>query len=226
MTLTGTQVGTGVAHSPVPFIIIEPDRSPANVAAIAAEVQRWKATAEQYRQLSLAGTLDPQVAKRAQFCEEVLFSVAETNIRLGACCCLVAQSAEGTILGVLTYGFLGQNEGAINLTAVDPEYLNGAPARRQLRSIGTSLVAAVSRRFLSRGIEAVYLHAFDAEAARWWGNRGFGPCGRGGLLCLRGTAAIEALKGHCEVSEDGGSVICGHPRQTESVRIPSLRTRA
>lgn len=223
MKLSGTAVGSGVAHSPVPFSIIEPDSSLSNIAQMAREVARWKTLANQYREMSTAGTLKPEVAKRAQFCEEVLFSVAETNVRLGACCALVAQRDDGRILGALTYGFLGGNEAAINLTAVDPEHLAGSPTGGQLRSIGTSLVAAASRRFLGRGIETVYLHPFDAEAARFWTARGFGPCGRGGLTCIRGKAAIEALKGHCEVSEDGGAVICGTPKHTESVRAPSLR---
>lgn len=223
MKLTGTPAGSGVAHSPVPFSIIEPDRSAGNIAVMATEVARWKALAAQYRTLANEGKLKPEVAKRAQFTEEVLFSVAETNVRLGACCALVAQRDDGRILGVLTYGFLGSNEAAINLTAVDPEHLAGSPAVGKLRSIGTSLVAAASVRFLQRGIETVYLHPFDHEAATFWTKRGFGPCGRGGLMCIRGKAAIEALKGHCEVSEDGGAVICGSAQQTAHVRVPSLR---
>jgi len=223
--IAGQVVGQGVAATAagarVPFVMVEPANTLANLGEIGRESQRWHKTALRY-----VGATSTDVAKRAQFADEVLALTGE-QVRLGVSGFLIAQATDGRILGVTTYGSLNAREGTLNLVAIDPEHLAGSPGTAQLRGIGTSMVAAASQLMLARGVEVIYLHPFDQEAALFWSHRGFGYCGAGGLLCVRGRAAVEALRGRCELAPDCGDrndcVVCGRLEDTARVRVPALR---
>jgi len=228
--IAGKVLGQGVARTAsgaaIPFTMVEPERSIPNLGEIGRESRRWHGTALRFREMANKGQLPNDVAKRAEFADEVLAVVGE-HLRLGVHGFVVAQGHDGRILGVTTYGSPRPREGSLNLVAIDPEQLAGTPGDQQLRGIGTSMVAAASQIMLARGDEAVYLHPFDQEAALFWSHRGFGYCGAGGLLCVRGRAAVEALKGRCELSPDcgdtGDCVTCGRLEDTARVRVPALR---
>lgn len=229
--LTGKLLGSGFARSTVggkaapivPYRLLIPDKGTANLQTLGAESARWKATAQRFRGLSQRGQLEQQVANRAQFTDEVLATVAD-NVRLGACCVLVAETGDGKIVGAMSYALIPPREGAINLLAIDPGELVGAPGSRGLRGIGTAMVAAVSRQFLAQGVETVYLHPFDSAAADFWGGRGFGVCGRGMLMCVRGKEGIGRLIDGCEALPDCETcLVCGLARDVEAMRLPSAR---
>lgn len=228
--ISGLVVGHGIAWGEaaagVTYQIIKPDHTAPNLATMAQEGLRWRGTVDRYREMVRRHELDPQVVKRAQFVEEVLAAAAD-RIRVGACCVLVAQTSPGRILGVVYYAYLSDKEAALNLQGVDPEHLPSAPGGGQLRGIGTALIAAASRDMLTRGVETVYLHPFDQQAAIFWSGRGFQVCGAGGRMCVRGRSAVEALLGTCDTMPDcpseGECVICGLPEHTVHVRDPRLR---
>lgn len=228
MTVSGSPLGHGVARSDagrmVPYLITEPLKSAANLAVIAAEGARWRRLAEGYWRLALAGGLPVAVALRAAFADSAL-AVAAENIRLGVCCNVLAATPDGRVLGVMVYHLLSPSEGAIGLLAIDPASLAGAGAPEAVRGVGTALVAAASRRFLAAGVQTVYIHPFDQEAARFWAARGLVACGGGGIMCLRGRRAIEELLGTCATSPEcaGDCVICGLAVATEGARAPALR---
>jgi len=201
-----------------------PDKTAANLKAIAGESTRWRATGQRYRERTMRGALDPKVTRRAQFAEEVLASIGEM-VRLGACCSVIAETSEGRFVGALSYGMLPPHEAAINLLAIDPEHLTGSPGGEQLRGVGTAMVAATSREFLKAGTDTVFLHPLDEQAAKFWQGRGFGVCGRN-LLCVRGRKQIDALIDGCEHWPGCGEsayVVCGLASRTEAVRLPQLR---
>jgi len=232
--ITGVTIGIGTAQTaaglPTPYQIVTPEKTVANLAQLAAEGKRWREAIAEFERLALTAKLDPQVAKRARFAEEVLATVGN-NVLLGVCCQLLVQDYASRVLGVATYGHWDSFEqgqrtrsGAINLQAIDPRHLAGTPGTQQLRGIGTAMTAAISRQMLARGVSAVYLHPLDQAAYEFWSRRGFGICGRGGLLCIRGRTGIEALIDGCHLQPDGPDrgdvVVCGRPGATVGQRVP------
>ena len=225
MMMTGQVLGSGLARPAagpgVTYRLIRPEKSVANLATIAQEARRWGATAARFQLTARQHQLSPDLGRRAEFAEAVLATAGE-NLRIGACCLLLAQADDGRILGVATYGLLPRQEGAINLVAIDPEHLAGSPGTAQLRGIGTAIVAAVSRELLSQGVTIVYLHPLDEAAARFWRGRGFVACGAG-RLCIRGRAGVEGLRGSCELKPDcpdtGDCLVCGRPEDVAAMRV-------
>lgn len=223
--LTGQVLGSGVARPAVgpgvTYRLIRPEKTVANLATIAQEARRWGATAARLLLTARQHQLSADVARRADFAEAVLATAGE-NLRVGACCLLVAQAEDGRILGVATYGLRPRQEGAINLVAIDPEHLAGSPGTQQLRGIGTAIVAAVSRDLLAQGVTTVYLHPLDDAAARFWRGRGFVACGAG-RLCVRGRPGVETLRGSCELKPDcpdlQDCLICGRPEDVAAMRV-------
>lgn len=224
--LTGVTLGHGVARSPVglivPFSLIKPTKTIPNLVTLAAENKRWRDTVKGFKGKSRA------VLTRAKFADDVLAAAIE-NVRLGAGDVIVAQAAGGAqeILGIATYIVEpSRREGYIGLVATAPEFVPGAqdPAK-QIRGIGTSIVAAVSRDMLGRGVDSVFLHPKDVAASRFWAGRGFQVCGLGNLLCVRGRAAIDRLRGTCEVTpecpDQGDCLSCGGQRQVAHVTSSS-----
>lgn len=230
MMLTGDILGQGVADSAsglqVSYTIIAPQKTTANLAVLGKASARWKATHERFKTMADARQIDRAVAERAEFADQVL-AIAAENLRIGVCCSIFCQGYDGKILGTMVYMFIQDGrEGLINLLAVDPEHVAGSPGRGQLRGIGTAMVAVASRKFLERGVQQVNLHPLDSQAALFWTKRGFGACGAGGLMCVRGRQAIEGLIGQCRVGErpdDGEIVICGTRAATEAMRVTSRR---
>jgi len=226
--ITGQVVGHGTAITAggmrVGYRLIIPAKTPANMGVIATEAKRWRAAVERYQRLAIAGRLSGPVARRALFVEECLAHAGET-LRTGKCCLIVAQDDTGRILGLTEYTVVGPIA-YLNLQAIDPEQLPGSPGAGQLRGIGTGLLAAASRDFLARNVQTVYVHPLDAEATKWWTQRGLGVC-EGGSLCIRGRVGIEALKGVCEVRPDcpdlADCLVCGTRDQTEAMRLPARR---
>ncbi|MDP2663355.1 MAG: GNAT family N-acetyltransferase [Dehalococcoidia bacterium] len=226
--LTGKIVGMGVAQRPsgqgTDYQLIIPVKSTENLATIASEAKRWWTTVQEYDQLSGQGTLPREVYKRAKFAEEAM-AVTGDNLRLGVCCLIVCQSLDGHILGVATWGWMNPQEGAINLQAIDPRHMAGTPGHDQYRGVGTALLAAVSRQILAAGGTALFLHPLDNKAAEFWHHRGFGACGGGGLMCIRGRSGIDTLIDGCKIRPDrpdGGEVIeCGAPGATTRYRMPA-----
>jgi len=226
--ITGKTIGHGAATTPggmkVGYRLIIPEKTPANLAIIATSSKQWQATVERFRRLADAGRIPIMVAKRATFVEEALAHSAET-LRVGGCCVLVCQADDGRILGVTEY-VLAPPIAYLNIQATDPEQLAGSPGVAQLRGIGTALVAAASRDFLSKRVETVYVHPLDDAAAAWWYRRGFKVC-EPGTLCLRGRSMVENLKGSCELKPDcpdlADCLVCGTPAQTEAMRLPASR---
>jgi hypothetical protein len=217
--IPGRVMGSGTATSAdrsrvVPFAIVKAERSVGTLMAMGIEARRWRQVADHFWKLAAEGKVNPQVARRAEFTEDVLGSVAE-DLRRDGLGAMVVQARDGTILGAAQYGFMSPNEGMINMQAVAPENLPGSPGTEQLRGVGTALVAAVSRDLLERGAQSIWVKPLDQEAAVFWSRRGFSACGRGGLLCVRGRSAIEGLLGTCEVRPDspadGEYIVCVPP---------------
>lgn len=228
MLITGQVIGRGRAERPSgqgeDYTLIVPNNAISTLSTIAQEAKRWNGIAWQYGRLALAGELSREVYARAKFADEVLAAVGE-SIRIGACCQIIAESSAGQILGLVNFGFLSPSQGTINLLAIDPRYVPGAPVKDQPRGIGTALVAAAGQQILAKGAIEVYLHPLDPAAARFWAQRGFATCGAGGLFCIRGTTAIQALLDGCRLSPDcpdqGECLVCGAPTTTARYRVPS-----
>ncbi len=186
--------------------------TPATIAEMRAGAAGWKTKAAEFWSLSYQGKLQPQVAKRADFTEEVMRSCAEA-VERGEGWVVVIQARDGPILGCSQYNAAGDKQGFINLQAISPENLVGSPGRSQLRGIGTSLVAAISQDFLARNYNEIWVKPFDEQAAIFWARRGFGVCRAGGLLCVRGREKIVALRGTCVSKPDspinGEYIVCG-----------------
>jgi len=217
MMITGKIVGSGMAVSEdkvlhVSYIIIRAIKSPAALAEMRAGALRWKTKGQEFWSLVYQGKLQPQVAKRADFTEEVLRSCADALER-GEGLVIVIQSKEGVILGCSQYNKTTEKQGFINLQAVSPDNLAGSPGKSQLRGTGTALVAAISQDFLARNFNEIWVKPFDEQAAIFWARRGFGVCGPGGLLCVRGRDKIMALRGTCVSVPDspinGEYIVCG-----------------
>jgi len=227
MIITGKLIGYGRAKAAygngVHYQIVLPDKTLDNLKAIALEGQRWLVTAERLRNLANEGHLDVAIARRATFTEEVLASIGE-YLRIGAFFNALAVDDYGRIIGASSYGIMFPGEAALNLQAIDPANLAGAPGSQQLRGIGTAMVAAISRQLLHDNIESVILHPFDQQAAIFWYKRGFVPAGKGGLMRLSGRKGIEKLIDGCIAVPDepgkGDIVICGEERTTAPVRLP------
>jgi len=225
MPITGKILGTGVARAPVgaPVVyeIIAPTYSIANLGVLAMETTRWQSELTQFENLFRSGTLPIEIVKRAKFGTEVLATVAEF-MRLEVCCVVIVQDDYGNLLAVATYASFNK-EGHLNHQVIEPRHLAGSPGTGQLRGIGTALTAAISRQILKGGGETVYLHPFDPVAARFWMNRGFGVCGKGGLMCIRGKQNIEKLIDGCILRPEDpsrGEILC--VGQTATVRAFSL----
>lgn len=220
--LTGRNVGSGTATSAsgsaTLFSLIVPDKSVPNLAGLSSECKLWRDTT---KALSRSGG---DVARRAGFAEEVCGVIIE-NLRLGIGFVMVAQAADSRLLGVATYFInVGVKEGLISLVAVAPQHVPGAgTAPGQLRGVGTALVAAVSREMLAAKVESVFLHPLDEDARRFWAGRGFGVCGLGLLMCVRGRDAIDRLRGSCELIHEssGDCLMCGAPGATVAARLPA-----
>ena len=215
--ITGRIVGSGMAVSEdkilhVSYIIIKASKSPAAVAEMRAQAARWKTKANEFWALVSQNKLHVQVAKRAEFTEEVLRSCADALDR-GEGWIMVIQAKDSTVLGASQYNATTEKQGFINLQAISPDNLAGSPGKMQLRGIGTALLAAISQDLLSRGFNEVWVKPFDEQAAVFWARRGFGVCRAGGLLCVRGKEKIAALLGTCvrvpESPMNGEYIICG-----------------
>ena len=228
--ISGTILGRGVAGTQgrvtVPYSLVKPDKSVPTLAAIAIESRRWRTTVERYRDLVRAGNLPASVAQRAQFTDEALATAAEM-VRLGRRGVSMVQAEDGRVLGVSQYDVIGR-EGYLHLQATDPDHIPGSPGTGQIRGIGTALVSAVSREMLAAGADTLYVKPLDPQASEFWQARGFAYCG-GQMLCVRGRAAIEALKGGCEARPDcpdqGDCLICGLPEDTQAMRVPVGKAR-
>lgn len=226
--LTGQVIGHGHAQRPSgrgeDYQLIVPTKTTENLATYAAEAKRWFAIVTEYDALSAAGKIPREVYRRAKFGEETL-AVAGDNLRLGVCCQIICQGLNGHFLGVVVWAWMTPTDAAINLMVIDPRHISGTPGHDQLRGIGTALVAAVSRQMIAKGGQALFLHPLDRAAERFWVGRGFGNCGGGGLMCIRGRAGVEALLDGCTVRPDcpdaGDCLSCGTNIATSRYRIPS-----
>lgn len=229
MKLIGTVHGKGLAQQegclPLPYELITPTNAPSNLVQLAKEIARWQQEVDIYQLLVKDGKLTIDVQKRAQFGVDVLKNV-ESNLKIGVCCQILAADADGSILGAIIYNIVPPHEGSIGLLVVDPLHLAGVPYKPQLRGVGTSLVAAASRRMLEAGVDTVFLHPLDKEAERFWRGRGFITCGLGSLLCIRGRPAIEQLIGHCVATPEQASrneiILCGLPATVRSRLLASF----
>lgn len=229
--LTGSFVGSGIATTAagaqVPYRLVIPAKTTENLATIGLETKRWRATMTHFQELASAGKLSADVARRARFAEEVLALVG-SNIQAGIAHQLVAQAADGRILGTASYDHWPPSNGALNLEAIDPEHFVGSPGVSQLRGVGTAVVAGVAEDMLKHGVMTLYIHPLDDAARQFWMGRGFVVCGKGGLHCIQGRAGIEKLIQTCHTLPDCGGVgetclLCGTIKLTEAYRLPQLR---
>jgi hypothetical protein len=228
--IAGQVIGQGVATTAagvrVPFVMVRVEPTTANMTELARESRRWQTTALEYRQMASSGRLSGEVAHRASFADEVLAAVGINTLRK-ICCNLVAQATDGRILGAAHYRYQSTTEGYIDLVAVAPEHLPGAPTTGQLRGVGTAMVAAIGHEYVGRGVRVIYLNPLDQEAFRFWTGRGFHVCAPPGWrLCVR-DAEIGQLIGSCQLQPDcgdtGDCVVCGRLEDTASLRVPVLR---
>lgn len=228
MLITGQVIGRGQAARAsglaIPYQLVVPAKTLENLATIAAEAKRWYVTVQQFDQLSTQGHLPREVYKRAKFAEEVMAVVGD-NLRIGVCCTVVCQALSGEIIGLAVYGWISAAEAALNLQVIEPKHLAGSPGLDQARGIGTALVAAISRQVLTRNGTSIYLHPLDSKAAEFWYHRGFRMCGAGGLMCVRGTPAVQQLLGSCTLTPDcpdqGQCVECGIATATARFAVPA-----
>lgn len=226
--ITGTILGRGVAGTQgrvtVDYTLVQPAKSPETLAAMAIENRRWRTTADRYWELVKTGKLDSNVARRAQFGDEVLATLGE-NVRQNQPGVIMAQASDGRLLGASQY-LIKDRSAYLNLQATDPEHIPGSPGLGQLRGIGTALLSGVVQQVRGK-VDELYVKPLDPTAALFWSRRGFQVCGRAGLLCVRGPAAIAALKGGCErlpdCPDNGECLVCGLPADTEAMRLPVRR---
>lgn len=224
MKLQGRLLATGIARRlagfPVIYELIIPATTSSNLQILNVEASRWANTLTNFEVLRL----DPSLIKRARFGGEVFETIKEW-VKIGACCVLIAQADSGEIIGLATYGIAHQ-VGYLHLQVIDPSHLAGSPGVSQLRGIGTAMVAAISSEMLKNAVTSVYLHPLDSAAERFWGSRGFTPCGGGGRMCVSTVAQIKSLVTVCIARPDDacrGDLIClGEPSQIRAYRIPSF----
>lgn len=222
MRIAGKPLATGIAKpangvSAIVYEIVHPASTPENLAHLVSETARWKQQAESFQ------SLDAELARRARFGIEVMQSAA-TVMQLGACCLALAQDDAGSILAVASYGMFPP-DGYLHLQVIEPRHLAGSPGSAQLRGLGTALTASISRQMLKGGVETVYLHPLDSAAASFWTGRGFGVCGRGGLMCIRGREGVEKLIGGCIARPDlpdRGELICCGPPSAGRAALPYM----
>lgn len=215
--ISGKVVGHGIASSVdgktlMPYQIIKADSTPSNLAEMEREAQRWAEIAKRFWLLAGRLEIHSQVAVRATFTKDAFHTIILV-LRAQGGNILVVQARDGKVLGVSQWNLMAAKEGMIHLQAIDPTHLPGSPGTGQVRGIGTALVAAASQDMLSQGVEAVWVKPFDEQAALFWSRRGFGVCGAGGLLCIRGQQEVRRLMGSCQVQPesvwDGEYIVCG-----------------
>jgi Acetyltransferase (GNAT) family len=226
--MDGQTFARGLAYGddcpPIPYSIVLPERTPANLALLDREIARWQGIAGRHGEYARKRQVTVDVARRAEFAVATL-STIRMNLEIGVCCELLAVDPDERVLGALTYILVPPAGGVIPLLAIDPSNLAGSPTTVQYRGVGTALVAAASRRFLAAGVDQVVLHPLDDEARRFWLARGFQVCGRGSILCVRGAAAIEAMIDGCltlpESALAGDLILCGLPRRVRDKLVAS-----
>ena len=222
MAISGTVVGRGLASAtgstcaPLPYTIVRPANTTANLALIRSTIARWQADVTTYEGLMFRGLVTNDVPARAEFAVDVLKDV-EQGLTLGVCCHLIAATIDNFVLGVMSYTPIPPNEATINLLAVDPRNVPGAPLSPKYRGVGTAMVAALATLLVQNGYTTIFLHPLDSAAEAFWRGRGFDTCGRGGLLCVRGKDRISSLVDGCLTREDnpgdGHIVLCGLPKR-------------
>lgn len=225
--MKGLVLGTGVTQNAdcpgIPYTLVVPDRTTANLALFARTLNRWTHRQIDFYDMWERHELTEDVVDRAQFTLGVLDTLM-TNLAVGVCCAVVAVDPDDDILGALDYMLLPDTKtpgapmmGLINLLAVDPANIPGSPVVVQMRGVGTALVAAVATRFLKAKVSSVELHPLDADAERFWRARGFMTCRPGGFLCVRGDVQLRAMIAACDQKPDnacdGDCIHCGIPKK-------------
>ena len=221
--ITGTVLGKGFAAQdncdPLPYKLVTPDGSLANRDILARALAKWTATTVDF--LASWPAVKPDLIERARFGSDVL-SIVRTNLELGVESNLLAVDADDDVLGAMVYSIVPPRgtdvglTGSINVVAIDPRFMPNSPFKPQLRGIGTAMVAAAAQRMIRAGVQTVYLHALDSSAEAFWRGKGFADCGGGGLLCIRGQAAIKELVDVCMLRPDDGGedcLLCGVRRR-------------
>jgi GNAT superfamily N-acetyltransferase len=214
--MNGTVYGRGLAADGscpnIPYSIIAPTRTAANLAILDANGLRWTEEVEALKERF--ATAD--VLYRADFAIATLGTLY-ANLEQGICCQLLAVAPDDLILGGIIYFLLPPDKGAISLLAIDPRNLAGSTTLPHYRGVGTALAAAACERMLAVGVERVNLHPLDTDAERFWKARGFKQCGAGHLLCVQGRVEIRNIIDNCflqpEVPVEGDFLLCGIPKQ-------------
>jgi len=221
---------TGPAGFPaVSVVVTRPESTPEGVAVLNAEHLRWLGVQERFRDLVYRRRLPYEVARRAEFAATVM-GIAAMNLRMNIPTILVAQAYDGRVLGVNIYALAGFKRAYLQYQAIDPVHVPDAPAtpdQPALRGIGSALLAAFAQECLDGDVDEVQLHPLDENAYRFWRRRGFMVCGAGGLMCLRGRAAIEAFKAGCQTIGSGADdawLLCS-PRTPSTVRPMGIGAR-
>lgn len=223
--ITGQALGDGYASTAsgmrVHYRLVKPDKP--SLGELAQESKRWQQLAAQYRAMP---RLPKGMARRASFADEVLATVGVNTLK-GTCCNLIAQADDGRVLGAVYFHDQSPTEGYLDLVAVAPDQIPGAPNPAPLRGVGTGMVAAVAQEHIRKGATRIYLKPLDDEAEAFWKGRGFHACPPPEWrLCAEGPE-IRALVAACELRPDcgdtGDCVSCGLPATTEAVRVPALR---
>ncbi len=223
MQIIGPVLGCGIASSEsgrsVPFTIRQADHDIANVKLIGHTAHAWHTLAEGFTKLASKGELDPDLARRAGFADEVI-ALSGSQLSKGLTTWLYAQAdADDELLGLASYAIRGEL-GVINLVAVSPAHLAGLPTE-PLRGVGTALVAVIAELFVKAGVTEVRLHPLDSAAHEFWTGRGFLPCPDQHNLCIRGAPAVSGLIDGCRVVGVDGVVQCGLRQRTAIYQPPA-----
>ena len=220
--LDGRILATGLAEqkdcAPSPYKIIDPTSTNNNLALVGLAIQRWTVESHDFAYLHRRGQLTIDVVDRADFAVQVL-TIINTNLLIGVCCQVLAIDPDDNILAAGQFTYVPPTEATINFVAVEPRNIPSSPYVRQVRGLGTAIVANIARHMLKNQVTTVYLHPLDADARRFWIGRGFGQCGAGSLLCIRGVDKIQHLIDGCirnPETPDKDQLLCGLPARVRS----------
>lgn len=182
----------------------------------------WEWQAEQVTN----ATNEARVAYRAQFAADVAHVAAKTLQADKAEVYIAANLQEAKVYGIAVYRIFGDNSASIDLVTVAPFYQPSSPSGLEpIRGIGSGLLCAVAGDLVSRGVKRVCLKPLDAEAERFWRNRGF-TVERQRQLCV--IDAVQELANACQQDDcpdEGDLCHVGDERQVAQYRRPRARAR-
>ena len=227
MSALGVCIGAGMAHTEdgnrqVPYALIVPQVTVSNRHLFIKEIERWHFDMNRINRYYDRGHISEQLLDRAYFAAGVIDMVVG-SAEIGEYSQLIACNRQGHILGVSMYAvgrFFNTTRCYIDVQAVEPMHLRGAPGPVKVRGIGSGLLAAVALTALHAGATELFLTPLDHDARVFWLRRGFHEeSSSSSGLRVQGIPEIQKLLGDCLPSRGGDFLICREitPSQVSSI---------